>query len=288
IMLLDKIYPFSRNIQFRMLFQLLACGAIAILITSVVISLYFIYLVGFSTFTEELLVFSTLWLVTSIFFNLIYFSIFFLNEQNETELSKEVALRKNLEFQLQTFKNEVNPDLLYSSLEDVISLMHEDVDKADEYINCLSTVYRYTLDNKQDELATLKSEIIATENLLELLNITYNGNIQFSFEAEEEDLNKELIPGTLPTLMEYLVRTTIVSNVQPLKVQGYLDGDNYVVLQSQLNEKLKPVRNPLKEIKAIQKAYSFYTDEPVVRVKAYHEQLLKVPLLSLEVEELIE
>ncbi len=285
IIFLDKKVPFNKNIKLRLFAQFGLSAVLSILIVSAVISAYFIYLVQFSSFLPELYAFNSLLLAISIFHNLLYTSIYFLGKQNDEELAKEHSLRKTLEFQLQAFKNEINPELLYSSLETIISLLHQNPKEADNFINQLSTVYRYTLDNKQYELAQLTAELKAVDNLLKLLNIRHHGNLSFSSEIPQTELERELIPGTLPMLVEHLVRTSIVSSNQPLHIRCYLDGENILAVQSRLNERIKPIDKPKKELKNLQKAYSFYTSEPVVKVKAYDEVIIKVPLLQLELEE---
>jgi len=60
--------------------------------------------------------------------------------------------------------------------------------------------------------------------------------------------------------------------------------DEYLVISHPLNEKLKPVLND--GYTQLQRAYSIYTEKPVVSVKAYGENFVKIPLLQLK-EELV-
>ena len=102
----------------------------------------------------------------------------------------------------------------------------------------------------------------------------------------KEFLNDEVIPGTIPLLVHHLVRNSIISSAHPMQIKIFTDGEQSVSLQCKLNERLKPVPQALREIKDLQQAYSFYTDEPLVRIKAYNEITISVPTLRLEVEEL--
>ena len=285
IIMMDRFYAFKKSIRLRIILQIAFSSVLSILLTSLLVAIYFIYLVGFRVFSEELYLITSIYLLSSFFYNSLYISIFYLNKQNEAVLQKEENLRKNLEYRLQSFKNEVNPDLLYTSLETLVSLIYKDVDEADGFINRLAGFYRYSLDNRQDELTTLAKDIEAGKNLVELLNFE-NSFITLIDETESDFQYDELIPGTIPLLVHHLVRNSIISSAHPMQIRIFTEGEQNVLLQCRLNEKLKPVSKPLREIKDLQQAYLFYTDEPLVRIKAYNEITISVPILRLEVVDL--
>ena len=61
--------------------------------------------------------------------------------------------------QLQNLKNQLNPHFLFNNLSVLSSLVYQNQDKAVDFINELSKVYRYLLDNKNTELASLQEEL---------------------------------------------------------------------------------------------------------------------------------
>lgn len=285
VILLERFFPFPVSIRWRVALQLLAGLVVAAFVVSTVVSLYFVYLVGLSTFTSELLVFNIIYGLSSLFYNLLYISIFYLNEQNSNMLQKEAVLRGAVEYRLQAFKNEVNPDLLYSSLETLLSLVHQDKEQVDDYIERLSGFYRFSLDSRHMELVPLSRELQATEHLLYLLNFRHR-HLSLQFEVEPEFLQKEIVPGAVSMLVQHVVRNSLISEVHPLRIRCYTEDGDALVLQCPLNERLKPVPDRMREIRDLQQACAWYTSEPVVRVKAYNELILKIPLLSTELEEL--
>jgi len=213
---------------------------------------------------------------------MLYFSIFFLNQQNEVQLERETTLRENLEFELQSFKNEINPELLYGSLETLISLVHKNPQMSEEFIGHLSEVYRYKLDNKHNELAYLGDELKSVQNLLYLLNLRYSGNIKFNVNIPEEILSYKIVPGTLQVIMENSVLYNIVSDIQPLEIDCTLKKDNYLVIKNKLNKRL--YREPIKynRIENIKKAYTYYTDRPLEEKIVNGNFFVTIPLLELD------
>jgi len=271
------------TVNWRIFMQFTLGTLIAIGMTTLILSLYFTQAVGYpwGSFEIELITFNLIYFFSSVFYNLMYLNFYFLNQQNQIKLSKEDNKRKELEYQLESFKNIVNPQLLYTNLETLITLIHKDKDVAEEFVDRLSMVYRYMLTNRNNELVELKQELHALENLLYLLNEKYNQNISFNAQVDEEYMSKQIIPGALQLLTEYMVSSTIISNTQPMKLMCYIEED-YLVMEHRLNQRLVPMDKQSNGIQKVIDAYSFYTLKPVLQVKAQEENLVKIPILEVE------
>ncbi len=75
-----------------------------------------------------------MYLVTAVLYNILYFSNFYLQKENTVRLTAEKQQRDVLEVEMTEFRNDINPDLLYESLENLIALMYRDIDQAEEYM----------------------------------------------------------------------------------------------------------------------------------------------------------
>ena len=96
IVILEKKCPIETKIRNRILIQLFINGLLSIVITTGIISFYFIFFLGYSSFSEELIIFNLVFLITSIFYNMLYFSIFFLFQKNEMVIEKERIFYDNV------------------------------------------------------------------------------------------------------------------------------------------------------------------------------------------------
>jgi hypothetical protein len=121
--------------------------------------------------------------------------------------------------------------------------------------------------------------------VLKLLNEKYYGQLKFQSSFDEKELKAMLIPGSLPLVIESLVRNTIITRFEPFTIQCYLE-DDYLTIQSKLNDKLLLHEASGHALARLQKSYSLYSDLPLISVKAYDENYIKLPLISVE-EELI-
>jgi hypothetical protein len=283
IVLINKLVK-DQSEGLRILFQFIITTALAVGLIVMCLKLYFTYTIGFSISGTQLRIFIVIYTVTSLLYNVLYFSNYYLQKENTLKLNAEKQQRDVLELEMTEFKNEINPDLLYESLENLIGLMYRDVEKAEDYIDALANAYRYVLTNRQQELVPIRTELDAARTMIKLLNEKYHGQLRFESTLEEDELNYMLIPGSLPVIIEGMIRNTIITRFEPFVIRCYVE-DEYITIQSNLNDRL--MLHPASEVALarLQKSYGVYSDLPLIKVKAYQENYVKLPVIRI-VEEI--
>ncbi len=287
IRILNKKCPSQSRLKLRALLQFSIGIAYSILFVSIIISLYYKLYIGFTSYSTELITFNIIFVISSIFYNILYFSLFLLTIKNEEQLNKENILKENIELELLAFKRDINPDFLYGGLETIISLMKFEVKEADNYIHNFSTVYRYILDNRKRELISLRSELIYVTNYISIINIRFNHNIILKNEVPDFRLMENVIPCSIQRIIENIVLSNVISNLFPLEIIISIDSDT-VKIKSNSNKKLKIPESVVLNFEGIQKAYSFFSEKIIINEKIDDKyEIVKIPLLKLDkVEEL--
>lgn len=283
IIINDNFFPSGFSTVNRMLLQSATGIFLSIIVISLAISAYFEHILEFSITETQLIIFNSIYVVSSLLYNLLFFSNTYMYKQNAERLENERLLTESVEAELAQFKNEVNPLLLYDALETLITLIHRDTEEAENYIDHLSAIYRYILSHRKVELTTLEDELKAVNHVIHLLNYKHDNHI--TFESNINDMHLPVVPGTFPTLIENIVRNTIINKYTPLQIKLYMEPeDGYIVIQSKLNDKLTANGRDKSTFENIQKSYSYYTEKPVVKVKAYDFSYFKIPLMELKEE----
>ena len=234
----------------------------------------------FEIYQSNLIKLVSIYSISGLLYTLFYLSIYFLSIKNETEIKREDLKRQNLEHQLEIFNNEINPSLLFQSLETLISLVDHNTDLAEDFVDRLSMVYRYILDNRKKELVSAKAEIEATQNLFLLFKERYPDQISLSVDKWKAEGQKLLVPNSLPMLLDCVVNSTIISAYQPLHIKISVDEEGYLVMQYPENDKLSLDKTIKKRHKNLHEAFAFFTDKPVIQIKAYGDAFIKLPLLE--------
>lgn len=277
---LDKLLPTADNLTSRIAVQLFLTTSLAAIIVSGVIYIYFREFLNFTSFETELFAFNAIFVVTSLLYNMLYLSMAYLHLQNEAKLEEESIKQRNLEYQMLCFNNEINPDLLYSSLETLIDLLYYDEEDSEQFIDKLSSVYRYILSNKNNELVSLSDELAAAEDLLYLLNVKHQDQIKVQQNFSEASHNRQLVPGTLNLILENITSNNLITIRRPLSIKYYQEED-YLVVQAKTNEKLS-ISNKYNLRGSLKEAYAYFTILPIIELKAYGELFIKAPLLQLQ------
>ncbi|MDH5398946.1 MAG: histidine kinase [Cyclobacteriaceae bacterium] len=277
IVTLDRYVPTQTSTSRRLFLQFTGNLLVSVFVVTSVLSAYFQLFLGFGVDTSQVIIFNVIFGLSTSLYHLFFLGQYFLHRENSARMAEEVSLRNSIKGQMARFKNEMNPGLLYESLETLIALMHKDVEESDEHIARLSAVYRYILSHRQSEFVELKEELAAIEDFRALVNYRYQGNVFFASYVPKEGAQSMLIPGALLKIFEYIVETTIISNTEPLEVELNMEG-GYLVMQSRMNDRLKQKHTEIFD--DIQAAYNIYTEKPVIKVKAWDINYIKVPILE--------
>jgi two-component system LytT family sensor kinase len=278
----NRSFPEFKSVKRRIFIYLTANLLCSLVVISAGVEAYFIFIVGYSNFQVEFITLNAIFLASTVLYTLVYFGLFYLNHYNQRRLEQETTLREKMEYQLSVLKSEVNPQLLYTSLETLINLVHQNPDEADNFINCLSRIYRYSLEYRRQELAPLTQEIQAAENVVELYNYTHQQNICLHLLPEDDVVGKQLIPGTLQKLAEHAITRSLITEHRPLHLHIRININGQLLFRYELHERL--VKSTLKTniIAELQQAYSFFTNQPLECNEENNQVSIRVPFLKIE------
>lgn len=260
--------------------QLLITTALSVSLVLVSLMIYFKYIVGFTISVTQLKMFAVIFGLTSLVYNVMYLSHYFLYKENSVKLEAEKQQRTVLEMEMLEYRNDINPDLLYESLECLIPMMYNNIGKAEDYIDSLGTAYRYVLTNRENEMVPIREELTACRNMIALLNEKYSSQLVLQSSVEEDDIDGMLIPGSLPVIAEYLVRNSIITMLEPFVIRLYME-EEYLTIETRLNDRLIAHAPTELAFARLQRSYSLYTELPLIKVKAYEQNYIKLPVLRI-------
>ena len=157
-----------------------------------------------------------------------------------SQLEAEQLKKAQLQTQLDSLKEQVNPHFLFNSLNSLSSLIATNPDKAEEFVEEMSRVYRYLLRSNEEQLTSLQKEIEFIESYNLLLKTRFGDGFQPEIKIEETRKDYLLPPMTLQLLVENAVKHNIVDPDQPLQLMLYTEGDKLIV-SNNLQKKNKSV-----------------------------------------------
>lgn len=164
--------------------------------------------------------------------------------------------------QLQNLRNQLNPHFLFNNLSVLSTLVYQNQDKAVDFINELSKVYRYVLEDNR-ELTTLEAEIDFLNHYIYLLKIRFEQKIDFLITIDNEFLSYLIPPMCLQTLVENTIQHNEASKNKPLLVKIYTQ-NQAIVVENNLQPRNENIISSKIGLQNIKSRYRFFTDAEIV------------------------
>ena len=138
------------------------------------------------------------------------------DKQQKTQLENQKLMTENMRTRYEALKNQVDPHFLFNSLNTLNSLIGFDDDKARDYVQQLSSVFRYTLQHK--EIIHLKEELEFSNSYFHLMKIRYGDSLQIAINIDEKYDTYCVMPLSLQILYENAIKHNVISNKYPLTI----------------------------------------------------------------------
>lgn len=142
-----------------------------------------------------------------------------LREQAEADLAVQQLKQEMTEMQMRALQIQISPHFLFNSLNTLSSLIADEPERAEVFVDEMSSVYRYLLRSNENQLTTLATEITFIHSYFHLLKTRYGPAIQLTVSVPEVYHACQLPPLTLQLLLENAVKHNIVSTEQPLHIR---------------------------------------------------------------------
>ncbi len=273
----NKVLPFERGISQRILVQLSIGAVFALLIR------FGIYKFGEPALDfklDSLFMASTwvLYVLASVGINTIFFLKYFIARWKESILRAERLEKEKTQVQFDNLKNQLNPHFLFNALTSLNSLISENQQLASQFLQHMSKVYRYVLQNKEKNFVSLQTELDFIKNYVFLAKTRFGGSLKIKFEIRESALEQAIVPVTLQILIENALKHNIVDHERPLHIDVFTSGDYLVISNNLQKRKTVETSNKL-GLENLKSLYKFLTERPILVEELQDRFNVKVPLI---------
>jgi LytS/YehU family sensor histidine kinase len=198
-------------------------------------------------------------------------------EWRRAAIASEKLRADSYQGQYQSLKNQLNPHFLFNSFNTLSNLVYDDQEKAIEFIQKLSKIYRYVLEVQKEELITVAEELVFIDNYLDLQKIRFGENLQITISK----INHEgyIPPLSLQLLIENAIKHNIISSEEPLKI-SIEEANNYLVISNNLQLKDIGENSTGIGIENINERLGYFTNQKLIINKETHTFTVKLPLIK--------
>jgi len=277
----DRQVSWSENPIRRFWYGLAGMFVLSLAVIFLVNWLYFVQIVEVvdSIFTQRVIRNMVFQMIITIAISAIIHGFnFFKSWRQQSEralaLEREMALTRYA-----SLKNQVNPHFLFNNLNSLSALVQQDATKAQEFIARLSKVYRYILDNQQEEIVPLSTEWKFCESWLFLEQLRYGDALQLKLNIDPT-LNRFVPPMAVQLLLENALKHNAIDREHPLTLEVFTEGEQLVV-RNGLRARQEPAEGSRLGISNLRERYQYLTDRPVSVITNNTHFEVRLPLLEL-------
>ena len=163
--------------------------------------------------------------------------IYLVRRQQLVLIENEQLQAENIRNQYEVLKNQLNPHMLFNSLNTLRSLVRENQDKAQDYIQELSRVLRYTLQSNESQSVSLREEMEFASAYIFLLKMRFENNLQFDIQIGKSFEDYRLPPMAVQVLIENAVKHNEISDRKPLTIHISTDSEGYLSVSNDIQPK---------------------------------------------------
>ena len=191
----------------------------------------------------------------------------------------EQLKKENLQSQLEGLKGQVNPHFLFNSLNSLSSLIGDDPDKAEKFLDEMSKVYRYLLRTNEDGLTTLDAEMQFIHSYFHLLKTRYGDGLDLETLIDDKYYAYLLPPLTLQMLVENAVKHNMILKNSPLRILIMTTNSGRLVVSNNLQRKDRMVSSNKVGLTNIVNKYRLMKQEEITVRDDGKEFAVVVPLI---------
>ena len=155
----------------------------------------------------------------------------------EAVIEKESLKQQSLQHEFDVLKNQVNPHFLFNCFNTLSSLISENKERAETFLNELSKVYRYLLRNNEDGMSTVENEIKFIRSYYDLLKTRHGEALQLTIDIDKRYYPYLLPSLTLQLLVENVVKHNQLAKSQPLVIEIFTTAGNQLVVNNNLQRR---------------------------------------------------
>lgn len=196
---------------------------------------------------------------------------YFLMENEKLKQDKILSDYKALQDQL-------NPHFLFNNLSTLIAIIHTNKDKAIEFAENFTDVYRYVL-TKEGQVAVTVDDELRFLNSYTTLHMTRVGSGLRVIVSVDDNYRRKKVPHlSLQVLVENAIKHNITSRTKPLVIKiGVINGKLYVANNKQLKESTYSTKTGLSNLS---KRLKILTDDELEIFEDNDMFRVEIPLID--------
>jgi tetratricopeptide (TPR) repeat protein len=181
-------------------------------------------------------------ILTLVFVFILWRNIRLKQRLNKTLINENSQLEaENITAKYEVLKSRVNPHFLFNSLNTLTSIIEFDKQKAIEFIEHFSELFRQILESGEISFITLNEEMKITQNYIYLQKVRFGSKVHFEFNLTNEQ--DYIVPSfAIQMMIENAIKHNIISSSKNLYIT-VTQHPNHLTIENNLQPRLHNVHS---------------------------------------------
>ncbi len=166
--------------------------------------------------------------ITVIVSSVLHAVSFYSEVQKQKKMNQRLREEKIIS-ELNALRAHLDPHFLFNSFNVLSGLIDEDKNQAQDFLSGLSTIYRYILDSREEELRSIKDELTFAKKYLNLHLARFENSISLEVDIPEKYHHLQVPSLSLQLLLENAIKHNAFDEESPLVITIKVEEDMLVV-----------------------------------------------------------
>lgn len=209
------------------------------------------------------------------FILILVYAFYFYKEMQKSKIREANLYAENTKAKYSALKDQIDPHFLFNNLNVLYSLIDESTINAKKFVKNLSSIYRYILEHKKNDLISLEKEIDFATKYLGLLKFRFEDSLVFDINITNK--NREIVPLASQLLLENAIKHNIITSNQPLNIKVFTT-EEYFIVQNNFNPLNTDTEGTKHGLKSINERCKYLMNKEIILENENGKYTVKVPL----------
>ncbi len=215
-------------------------------------------------------------LVSGLYYFITY-HLYILSEKQKSVLEIAELKQAQLAASLSSLKEQLSPHFLFNTLNTLSSLTQEKNVK--DYVSELANVYRYVLQYKELDTATLQQELSFIESYLYIIKTRLEDAIEVSISVDKALMQSPIPPLTLQLLIENAIKHNVASSSKQLKVEIKNSDNRFLTISNNFQPKVSVPFSTGIGLDNVMQRYHLLFNKDIIVEKTDTSFIVKLPIV---------
>lgn len=198
----------------------------------------------------------------------------------QLQLEAEQFRKESMAAKLESIRQQIDPHFLFNNFSTLEGLLHESPEKASNYLQKLSQLYRIVLEHLDEESITVQEELNLLQPYIDLLKVRHGATLDVHIDLSQTIRQANIPPFAFQLLLENALKHNMVLVEKPLKIRIIEADFKWISVQNNVQKRSSVINSKGIGLKNLSARCKFQTGKDIIIKQDRHFFQVLIPLIQ--------